>query len=189
MVVQMLLVNSLSLLQAVPQIPNGATTDQLDREIALEAIRQHGGRLGSLTGILVPMALFAFILALVWLGTRKKQAQIQARAEFHKQLLDKFSSGREFSEFLESKGSQRFLDELWSQGLGAKERVLSTMRTGIILAALGLALLGLTLVNHHLVFPAVIVLALGIGYLAATAISYRVSKRWAQTEGSQTGSV
>jgi len=42
----------------------------------------------------------------------RRQAELRARAEFQKQILDKFSSGKEFADFLGTEGSQRFSGEL-----------------------------------------------------------------------------
>lgn len=188
MIAQLLLTSSLMLLQqAVPAVPGAADADQMGQQIALEAVRHQGGPAGMLAGVLVPVAFFALILAIVWLGFRRKQAQIQARSEFHKQLLDKFASGREFTEFLATGGGQKFLDQLWSPSVGAREKMLSTIRTGVVLAVFGLGLLGLSVAKRGLVVPAVLVLALGCGFLIATAVSYRITQRWGQNGGPGAG--
>jgi len=160
------------ILQAVEPSPSSMTREQFDQQIALEAVR-HNNWGNSLTGILVPIALFAMIIAIVWLAMRQKQARLRIKAEFNKQLLDKFGSGREFSEFLESPGSQRFLEELWAKSTDPKE---GSLRNGVVLTMLGLALGGLSWMRRGLLIPGVIVLALGVGYLISTAISYRLAK-------------
>ncbi len=162
------------LLQTAPTGPGPMTAEQFRQQIALEAVR-NTRRSDSAVGILVPIALFAMILMIVWLGTRRRQAEIQARAEFHKRLLDKFGSGREFSEFLESKGSQRFLEELWSRGWQSN-RALRGLQNGTVLTVLGVAFLALSHVRHGLLIPGVLVLALGIGFLLSAMIAHRFSK-------------
>lgn len=169
-------------LQAVEPNAGSMTTEQFKQQIALEAVRHNPAN--SPSGILVPIALFAMILAIVWLGMRQKQARLRIKAEFHKQLLDKFGSGREFAEFLESPSSQQFLEGLWSRNAEARERPL---RNGIILAMLGLALIGLSLMRKGLFVPGVIVLALGAGFLISTAISSRLSKELNRTKESRPG--
>jgi hypothetical protein len=176
----MMVMRPLAILQG---IGSNETADQLRQQVALEAVKHQYG-----AGLLVPLGFFALIFAILWLASRKRHAQIQAQAEFHKQLLDKFGSGREFSEFLVSEGSQRFLDELWSQGAGTKQRLLISMRNGIVSAALGLGLLGLTFTHRELLIPAVLLLALGVGFLVATAISYRLTKQWGEGRGPGAGS-
>lgn len=159
------------LLQTAQTLPDSQTPDQFGQQIALEAVRH--GPMNVLTGILVPLGLFAMIFGIIWLRWRQQQALNQTRAEFHKQLLDKFASGRDFAEFLESKGSQRFLEEMWSQGAQSKEK---TLRNGVVVAMLGLAMLALTWVEKDFVIPGVLLVAMGGGYLIAFAISRRLSK-------------
>jgi hypothetical protein len=128
--------------------------------------------------LLVTLGFFALVLMVVWLLVRKSQARTQARADFYRQVLDKFSSGREFAEFLEGKGSQRLLEDLWSERLNAKERILRRLGTGVVLTVLGLGILGLTWKNANLLYLAVLFLALGLGFLISTGVSYRLSKKW-----------
>jgi hypothetical protein len=167
-------------LQAVEPSPGAMTPEQFKQQIALEGVRHSPGS----WGLLVPIALFAMILATVWLGMRQKQARLRIKAEFHKQLLDKFGSGREFAEFLASPGSQRFLEELWTKSEDPKE---GSLRNGIVLTMLGLALGGLSLTHKGLLIPGVIVLALGAGYLISSAISYRLAKKLDLTKGASQG--
>jgi hypothetical protein len=124
------------------------------------------------------LGFFALVLMVVWLQVRKSQARTQARADFYRQVLDKFSSGREFADFLESRGSQRILEDLWSERLNAKERILRRLGTGVVLTVLGLGILGLTWKNANLLYLAVLFLALGLGFLISTGVSYRLSKKW-----------
>jgi hypothetical protein len=165
------------LVQTVP--PRSELTPDQQFEIAKEGLRIGAGVPGVLA-LLVPFALFATILAIAWLLVLYTRSRAQARAEFQKQVLDKFASGREFAEFLGSPESKRFLDELGSRG--PKEQILSSMRTGVVLAALGLGLLGLSLARRSFLIPGVLALALGVGFLIATAISYRLSKQWEQNQ-------
>jgi multisubunit Na+/H+ antiporter MnhB subunit len=158
-------------LQTTQSLPDSQPPGLLDQQIALEAVRH--GPMNVLTGILVPLGLFAMIFGIIWLRWRQQQALYQTRAEFHKQLLDKFATGRDFAEFLESKGSQRFLEELWSQGAQPKEK---TLRNGIVVAMLGLSMLALTWVEKDFVIPGVMLVAVGAGFLIAFAISRRLSK-------------
>ena len=149
---------SLMLLQAAQTTPGRMTPDQ-EYQIAMEALKS-GSAIQGTIALLVPFGILAMIVAIVWLKYRNKQAQIRVQAEFQKQLLEKFSSGREFAEFLESKGSQRFLDALSSPRPGRHDHVLKTMRIGVVATALGL---GMVAFNEEREI-AVVVVALGVGF-------------------------
>lgn len=166
------------LLQAAQSSPGPLPPDQFGQQIALEAVR-HSPE-GGPTGILVPIGFFALILGIFWLRWRQQQASLQSRAEFHKQLLDKFATGRDFADFLESKASQRFLEALWSQGTPSREK---TLRNGIVVTMLGLAVFGLSWMKKDFVIPGVLLLAVGVGFLIFFVISDRLAKNRRQPEG------
>jgi hypothetical protein len=171
----------LALWQQAGTVASPMTAQQFHQHVAFEAVRQGGPPSGR--GILVPLGFFAVILAIVWLALRNGQARIRARSEFHKQLLDKFGSGQEFTAFLESKGSQRFLDELWSARRGSGDRMLRMLSIGVVLSSLGVGLTFLAIFlrgQRGLIVVAVILLALGVGYLIVALITHRLSKAWAQ---------
>lgn len=132
-------------------------------------------------GVLIPtlstLSFFAVVALIAWLLYRRSQVRTQARTEFHRQLLDKFTSGGEFAAFLNSSGGQRLLEGLWSQQVNAKERIVRSMRGGVVLTVLGLGVLGLSIRNHGMVIPGALIFALGAGFLISTAVSYRLSKK------------
>jgi len=164
--------------------PGEMTKDPLGGQIALEALK-HSGPGDNVVAIIVPLAFFAFVAILAWLGSRRKQAQIRATSEFHKQLLDKFGSGREFTEFLESPGGQKFMDELWSRESRPREQILRVVRIGVVMTVLGLGLLGLTALRRGFLVPGVIVVCSGAGFLISAAVSNYLSKKWGS--GGQVG--
>jgi hypothetical protein len=166
------------LLQAAQSNPGALPADQFGQQIALETVR-HSPQNGP-AGIFVPIGFFALILGIFWLRWRQQQARMQSRAEFHKQLLDKFATGRDFADFLESKASQRFLESLWSQGTPSKEK---SLRNGIVVAMLGLAMIGLSWMKKEFVVPGVLLLAVGAGFLICFVISDRLAKSRNQAEG------
>ena len=178
-------------LQVESQIDEEAIEEQIEERIdAIEQqVEQHIDRImgqvnpsdwwfHGVLALLTPFGFFALIALVIWLIYRNSQAKTRARMEFHTQLLGKFTSGGEFAAFLGSKGGQRLLEGLWSQQVNAKERILKTMRSGVVLTVLGLGLLGLSWGTGDFVFPGVFLLALGVGFLISTGISYRLSKKW-----------
>ena len=134
--------------------------------------------------MLVSLGVFVMIVCITWLGTREKQARIQARAELNKQLLDKFASSQELAAFLGQEGSERFLDEMWSEKQqGPKERILGIITPGCILTSVGIGFLWLGRLTPELRIAGVTIFTAGIGVLIAAAVSYGFSKAWGLMNG------
>ena len=178
----MILAHAMPLWQAVSPELQQAIQDEVQDELRRGRFRFGGSGFNGpgVIGAFVPIALFAMIALIVYVVARRRQAELRARAEFQKQILDKFSSGKEFADFLGTEGSQRFLAMLSSpgMGMGPRYRVLRHMRGGITLAVLGLGFLLLTAIRRGFVVPGVLFLALGAGLLLSAAVSYHFSKKW-----------
>ena len=183
------MIAAMILTKAMPLLMQ-TSESELDRQIG-EQIRQQiaqgrfprggpppwaGG--AGVIGAFVPIALFAMVVLIVFVVARRRQAELRARTEFQKQILDKFSSGKEFADFLGTEGSQRFLQSLSAHSLGSHERILRGMRGGITIALLGIGFLLLTALRRGFVVPGVLFLALGAGLLIAAAVSCHLSKKW-----------
>ena len=139
-------------------------------------------------GALIPFAGIAMIVIIVWLGAREKQARVKARTELHKHLLDKFGSGTELAQFLDTEGGRRMVEDLGTDRVSPKERALKLMVAGIVLTCLGAGFLVLMYKTSALVIPGGILLALGIGFLIAAFVTLRLSKSWeADNERSKPG--
>lgn len=139
---------------------------------------------GNIFPMLIALGAFAMVVCIAWLDTRRKQARIQARAEWNKQLLDKFASSQELVAFLGQEGSERFLDEMWSEKQhGPKERILGIIIPGCILTSIGIGFLLLSTKTPGLRTAGVTIFAAGIGLLIAAAVSYRFSKAWGLMNG------
>lgn len=124
-------------------------------------------------GAFIPIAFFAMIVLIVWLGTRRMQAQIQAQSELRKQLLDKFATAQELTTFLESGAGKQFLGEMRWRGAGP----VRFLPGGVITTMLGFAFLALTLMRKNFIVPAVILLAIGAGLLLSAAITHKLASK------------
>jgi hypothetical protein len=183
MVGAMILAKAMPLWQAVSADLQQAIHDEVQQQLANRQFLFSPGRepWNSRAGVMaqfVPIALFAMVVLIVFVIARRRQAELRARAEFQKQILDKFSSGKEFADFLGTEGSQRFLESFSSHSFGSRERTLRGMRSGITIAVLGIGFLLLTPLRHGFVVPGVLFLALGAGLLISAAASYHFSKKW-----------
>jgi hypothetical protein len=131
-----------------------------------------------LTGIFVPLGFFALVALIAWFSFRRSEARIRARAEVQKDLLAKFASGGEFAEFLDSPQGRQFLESFGSEDGMAKDRVLGSVRWGVVLVFLGWAFLALMAWEKDFIMPGVFLLAIGAGFLVAAWIMYFLYKRW-----------
>ena len=133
----------------------------------------------TIQNVAVPLGLFAMIVLLVWFSHRQKQARARDRAELNKHFLDKFTSGQDLTEFLGKEGGQHFLDEMWAERDTTKERILGTIKGGVVLTTLGVGMLLLTFFwDEDVIVPALLVLSVGVGLLLAAWIAYRFSTAW-----------
>jgi len=136
-------------------------------------------------GVLVPMSVFAMVVLIVWIADQGRRHTVQQRAELRRHLLDKFNSGQDLTQFLATPQGQNFLREIeMSRSGSAKDRIMRTVITGIVLSLLGGGFLVLLRYEHDLIFPGVILLALGIGFLVASVVAYWLSKKWGVFEES-----
>ena len=131
--------------------------------------------------VVVPLSILMIVL-LVWLNNRLHVQGVHPRAELNKNFLDKFTSGQELAEFIAKQGCPRFLGERFLQKPrphSTKERILGTVKGGVVITTIGLAMLLITVLKAPgFLIPALIVLSVGLGLLAAAAVSYRLSKAW-----------
>ena len=130
----------------------------------------------AIIGAIVPAAAFVMVVCLVWLSTRERQTQIQARTDSYKHLLDKFGSGTELTQFLETEGGRRMVADLEKKEVNPRTRALRPMVAGVVLTCLGVAFLLLTVREADLLIPGGLVLATGIGFLIGAFVMLRLSK-------------
>jgi hypothetical protein len=131
-----------------------------------------------LQNVLMPLGVFAMVVLLVWIDHRSKRTALTERAELRKHFLDKFGSGRELTEFLATPQGGNFLKEQEMGQRPPKEHVIRSIRGGIVIAGLGCGFLGLLHFEWDLIYPGILLLALGVGLLIAAAVSYRLYKKW-----------
>ena len=161
----------------VPGQVGGQISPDQQFQIARDSLRFGGP---GFLALLVPFAFFATILVIAWFFHLSRRSQMQAHAALQKQLLDKFSSGQEFAQFLESPGGQHYMRSMWSQDRWVQGRALRGIRAGIICTLIGLAFLALSAMRHRpgMIDPGALLLALGIGFLISAAVTRRLAERW-----------
>lgn len=120
----------------------------------------------------------AMIVLIVYFVTRARARRAEVQAEVQGRLIDRFGSAPELIEFLQSPAGRQFVHGVQSApAMLTRERIMSGFTRAIILSMLGAAFLGLTFFyDDDFAVPASILFSLGLGYLIATFVSYRLSK-------------
>jgi Ca2+/Na+ antiporter len=128
---------------------------------------------------------FIYMVAVVVtsvLESRRRAAATRARSEILNRILDKFGSSRDFVELSESPAGRRLLEALGSEPNGVGEKILSAVQRGVVLTVLGLGVLVLSLtiyetaVEEFIRIVGAVALALGVGYLGSSALSFRMAR-------------
>ena len=133
-----------------------------------------------LTSTLVPLGMCAMLVLIAWMVHLGKRHQMREQAELQRHFLNKFSSAQELTQFLDTPQGQSFLKDMRIGGdaAGTKDRIIRSIKSGILLLALGAGFLALLRIERDLIYPAAILLALGTGFLICAAVSYWLSKKW-----------
>lgn len=108
------------------------------------------------------------------------------KSRLQNKIVDKFSSGQEFNDFLQSQEGNKFLSFLKFDSSGPRQKILSSLSAGIILPSLGIAFIiigqiiptGKDYFNTSCNAAGIIFVALGVGFLISTFISYKMCKKW-----------
>jgi hypothetical protein len=132
--------------------------------------------------LLVPIfgIVFSFAAFAVAVGAKTKQKRWEALASVQNRMLERFGSAQEFSEFLKTpEGRSYMLVAVEKSDGGQASRILSSVRWGVVLAALGLGFVVLApSVDRGMMVPGVLLLSLGVGFLASSLISSRLARSW-----------
>lgn len=120
----------------------------------------------------------ATVVLIVYFVSRSKARRAEVQAEVQTRLIDRFGSAPELIDFLQSPAGRQFVTGVQSApALLARERILSGFSRAIVLSMLGAAFLALTFwYNDDFAVPASILFSLGIGYLLATFVTWRLSR-------------
>lgn len=131
--------------------------------------------------IALGVAFSAMVVAISYFSSKTKSDKARYQAEVQARLLDKFGTGPEFVQFLDSAQGRKFLGELESAPkVRTQDRMLSGIRNATVLSFLGGAftLLSLFTYEHGMIYPGLLLLALGLGYLASVILTKRLSREW-----------
>jgi hypothetical protein len=130
--------------------------------------------------ILFIFGAWLFWSILDWLKMRQK-SQLQNK------ILEKFTTVQEFNDFIQSKEGNTFLNFLSYNGPNPRQKILSSLSKGVIITFVGISLIliGQFFSGEMKYFLAagIVFIALGVGFLVSTFISYTLSKKWGIING------
>jgi hypothetical protein len=139
--------------------------------------------------LLVLLAAFATAAWMFYLvaDANKKQRRLKAQAELHGRLLDKFGSAQEVVEFLQTPGGTRFVEGLSSDREEPVAGILRSTHRGILLVIVAAGCLFLSWYYRYsgenpLLVIGVILMCLGIGFLASAAVAQRLARKLGLTQ-------
>ncbi|MFZ0639282.1 MAG: hypothetical protein WA020_11420 [Candidatus Acidiferrales bacterium] len=147
---------------------------------------------------MAPVLVFASMTVgvawIVWVISNNKRRQriAEVQKEMQAKLFERFATSQEMLAYLNSEAGAKFLDSATIEQARPFGRVLGSVQAGLILFFLGIAMLIVRATMPQASFNAIdraqsahgflavslLLLALGLGFLASAAASYRLSKAW-----------
>jgi uncharacterized membrane protein len=147
---------------------------------------------------LAPVLVFASMTVgvawIVWVISNNKRRQriAEVQREMQARLFEKFGSSQEMIAYLNSEAGSKFLSSATMEQAKPFGRVLGSVQAGLILFFLGIAMLIVRATMpsvtsnaidqaqtaHGFLALSLLLLGLGLGFLASAAASYRLSKAW-----------
>ena len=108
--------------------------------------------------------------------------KMRHKSKLQEKIVDKFSTAQEFNDFLQSQEGNKFLNFLKFNGLAPRAKILSSLSKGIIFSLFGVSLIIVgqifTEEMKYLNAFGIVIIALGVGFIISTFISYKLSKKW-----------
>lgn len=126
----------------------------------------------------------AMVIFVVYFVTKSRQRRVEAQVQMQTRLIDRFGTAPELIEFLHSPAGREFVTGVQSaSAANTRDRIMSGFTRAIVLTMLGTAFLLLTFMyEKDFAVPAAILFSLGIGYLLATLVSYKLSAKFLSPE-------
>jgi thiosulfate reductase cytochrome b subunit len=137
--------------------------------------------------IFVPIAFFLVVGWIVYIlvdGSRRKE-RMKTFTEFYSRLLDRMQSPKDFGDFLQTPGGQRFLETLTVEKGHPIDRVLRAVQAGLVLLMTGIGFYAageFAATSQHwddrsfLRVVGVILMSLGVGFLLSATASFSITK-------------
>lgn len=130
--------------------------------------------------IIAILSTMSMVVLVVFFVTRARQRRVEAQVEMQARLIDRFGTAPELVSFLHSPAGRQFVAGVQSAPATlTRERIMSGFTRAIVLTMLGAGFMFLTYYEHDGDFavPAALLFFLGLGYLIATIVSWKMSAK------------
>lgn len=128
--------------------------------------------------ILVPLAGMAMTAGIVWITHWKRKNETDQRAAVIRHLIDKFSTGEDFTAALRGPEGRQLFEALAPRRRQPKTEPVGIFVFGAVSTSLGLGFLWLAAaVNQGMVYPGVILASIGAGLLLSAWVARRSAAR------------
>jgi hypothetical protein len=140
---------------------------------------------GPYSYILIPITAiltFGWVVYTIVEGLRRKE-RMRTFTEFYGRLLDRMQSPKEFGDFLQTSGGQRFLETLSVERGHPIDRVLRAVQAGLVLLMVGLGFMAASTQaawatddTTSLRVSCINLMMTGVGYLLSATASFGITK-------------
>ncbi len=124
--------------------------------------------------------MFAFMGWLIW--TILEWFRMRHKSQLQNKILERFTTVQELNDFIQSEEGNKFLKLFSSNGSAPRQKILSSLSRGIIISFIGVSLILVgqifSIEMKYFLASGVVLIALGLGFLVSTFISYTLSKKW-----------
>lgn len=118
------------------------------------------------------ITMWTFVGALVYIvATTLRRRQ---RHQMQQHVLDKFSSAKDFADFLQTPAGQKYVMSFADTATSAHSSILNSVRIGIVLVFAGIGVMFLNAAGWRIGF---VIGGVGVGFLVSAGIAYQLAKK------------
>jgi hypothetical protein len=139
--------------------------------------------------MLVGFFMFVFLILRTWSDNATRRKLAETKAALHRDLITRFGSTEELLAYLRSDAGRDLLSAPQAETPNPFKRILAGLQSGILLVAVGAALLALSQTNYYgsdgrsgFSFLGSLSFALGLGFIVSAGMSWALSRRWGLIE-------
>jgi len=119
------------------------------------------------------------VISAIWLGVRALTRRVELMTEIQNKVLDKFGTSTEFVDFVKTPEGRQWMSNSTESKTRQADRILSSLRWGLITASFGGAFLLLAIFEESdLIYPALLIGSIGVGFLLHSFLAAKLARKW-----------